>query len=107
MMVVKMDISDDKYKLKAMKSLSGFAGVDSISWDMKEAHKKLTIIGDIDPLDVLIKLRKHSHTELLLVGPVVIQSKTLLSSKTKLVVRFSRNQFETKQINSVKIHLVK
>ncbi|KAI3840210.1 hypothetical protein MKW92_001166 [Papaver armeniacum] len=66
MMVVMMDISDEKYKLKAMKSVSGFAGVDSISWDMKEALKKLTIIGDIDPVDIVTKLRKHSHAELLL-----------------------------------------
>ncbi|KAI3924790.1 hypothetical protein MKW98_031041 [Papaver atlanticum] len=71
MMVVKMDISDEKYKLKAMKSVSGFAGVDSISWDMKEAQKKLTVIGDIDPVDIVIKLRKHSHTELLLKMMVV------------------------------------
>ncbi|KAI3948214.1 hypothetical protein MKX01_014813 [Papaver californicum] len=69
MMVVKLDISDEKDKLKAMKSVSGFAGIDSISWDMKEAQKKLTIIGDIDPVDIVIKLRKYSHTELLLVGP--------------------------------------
>ncbi|KAI3884233.1 hypothetical protein MKX03_030266 [Papaver bracteatum] len=71
MMIVKMDISDEKYKLKAMKSVSGFAGVDSISWDMKEAQKKLTVIGDIDPVDIVIKLRKHSHTELLLKMMVV------------------------------------
>ncbi|XP_026444241.1 heavy metal-associated isoprenylated plant protein 39-like [Papaver somniferum] len=69
MMVVKMDISDEKFKLRAMKSVSGFTGVDSISWDMKEAQKKLKITGDIDPVDIVTKLRKHSHAELLLVGP--------------------------------------
>ncbi|KAI3928889.1 hypothetical protein MKW92_019481 [Papaver armeniacum] len=69
MMVIKLDISDEKYKLKAMKSVSGFAGVDSISWDMKEAQKKLTITGDVDPVDIVIKLRKHCNAELVSVGP--------------------------------------
>ncbi|KAI3891680.1 hypothetical protein MKW92_030138 [Papaver armeniacum] len=68
-MVIKLDISDEKYKLKAMKSVSGFAGVDSISWDMKEAQKKLTITGDVDPVDIVIKLRKHCNAELVSVGP--------------------------------------
>lgn len=35
--------------------------------DMKE--KKLTVVGDIDPVDVVSKLRKTWHTEILLVGP--------------------------------------
>ncbi|XP_061344056.1 heavy metal-associated isoprenylated plant protein 39-like [Gastrolobium bilobum] len=35
--------------------------------DMKE--KKLTVVGDIDPVDVVSKLRKGWHTEILSVGP--------------------------------------
>lgn len=34
---------------------------------MKE--KKLTVIGDIDPVDVVSKLRKTWHTDILTVGP--------------------------------------
>lgn len=35
--------------------------------DMKE--KKLTVVGDIDPVEVVSKLRKVWHTEILTVGP--------------------------------------
>ncbi|KAI3958584.1 hypothetical protein MKW92_042981 [Papaver armeniacum] len=74
-MVVKMDISDEKYKLKAMKTVSGFAGVDSISWDVKEAWKKLTITGDVDPVDIVVKLRKYCNAELVSVGPEKVPEK--------------------------------
>ncbi|MCL7026148.1 hypothetical protein MKW94_018547 [Papaver nudicaule] len=55
-MIVKLDIHDEKDKKKAMKSLSSFAEIDN-NW------------SNIDPVDIVIKLRKHSHAELLLVGP--------------------------------------
>lgn len=35
--------------------------------DMKD--KKLTVVGDIDPVHVVSKLRKAWHTEILTVGP--------------------------------------
>jgi len=35
--------------------------------DMKE--KKLTVVGDIDPVSVVSKLRKTWHTEIVTVGP--------------------------------------
>jgi len=35
--------------------------------DMKE--KKLTVVGDIDPVSVVSKLRKSWHTEIVTVGP--------------------------------------
>lgn len=44
------------------------AGIDSISMDMKE--KKLTIIGTVDPVNVVSKLRKYWPTaDLVAVGP--------------------------------------
>lgn len=44
------------------------AGIDSIAMDMKA--KKLTVVGDIDPVDVVSKLRKFwPTTEILTVGP--------------------------------------
>lgn len=35
--------------------------------DMKD--KKLTVVGDVDPVDVVGKLKKKWHTEILTVGP--------------------------------------
>ena len=42
-------------------------GIDSISIDMKE--KKLTVIGSVDPVDIVSKLKKKWYTEILSVGP--------------------------------------
>ena len=44
-----------------------YAGVESITMDMKE--KKLTVTGDIDPVDIVGKLRKLCHTDIVSVGP--------------------------------------
>ena len=48
-------------------------GVDSISMDMKD--KKLTVTGDIDPVDVVNKLRKLCSTDIVSVGPAKEEKK--------------------------------
>ncbi|XP_011035352.1 PREDICTED: FK506-binding protein 4-like isoform X2 [Populus euphratica] len=50
-----------------MKKVSSLSGVDSISMDMKD--KKLTVIGDVDPVHIVSKLRKLCNTEIITVGP--------------------------------------
>ncbi|KAJ6707281.1 HEAVY METAL-ASSOCIATED DOMAIN HMA-RELATED [Salix viminalis] len=50
-----------------MKTVSSLSGVDSISMDMKD--KKLTVIGDVDPVNIVSKLRKVCRTEIITVGP--------------------------------------
>lgn len=64
---MEVGVRDEKEKRKAMKAVSGLSGIDSISMDMKE--KKLTVIGGVDPIEVVNKLRKTWHTVIVSVGP--------------------------------------
>ncbi|KAL9665345.1 hypothetical protein QQ045_020764 [Rhodiola kirilowii] len=64
--VIKLAVHDEKDKQKAMKTVSGFSGIESLTMDMKD--QKLTIIGDIDPVDVIMKLRKYWHTKIVSIG---------------------------------------
>ncbi|KAK2653987.1 hypothetical protein Ddye_013843 [Dipteronia dyeriana] len=65
--VMKLELHDERAKKKAMRTVSGMTGVDSIQMDMKD--RKLTVVGDIDPVDIVSKLRKLCHTEIVSVGP--------------------------------------
>ncbi|KAK1408275.1 hypothetical protein QVD17_39911 [Tagetes erecta] len=70
--VIKVDVHDSDDRRKVLKAVSGLSGIESVSMDMKE--QKLTIIGDVDPVDVVGKLKKWCPN-ILTVGPAKEEKK--------------------------------
>ncbi|XP_021764872.1 heavy metal-associated isoprenylated plant protein 39-like [Chenopodium quinoa] len=67
-LVLQLDVHNDlNCKQKAINLVSSILGIDSISMDMKE--KKLTVVGEMDPVDVMKKLRKKYSAKIISVGP--------------------------------------
>ncbi|XP_078428441.1 heavy metal-associated isoprenylated plant protein 39-like [Wolffia australiana] len=65
--VVTVDVADDNEKRKAMMVVSVLSGINFMSMDMKT--KKMTVIGTVDPVKVVDKLRKRWNAHVISVGP--------------------------------------
>ncbi|KAK4729347.1 hypothetical protein R3W88_022335 [Solanum pinnatisectum] len=87
---LKLEVHDNKGKQKAMKAVSTLSGIETLSIDLKE--KKLTVIGDVDPVQVVGKLKKILlHPEILLVGPTKEPEKKMDESKVDELVKLYKN----------------
>ncbi|PNY12992.1 metal ion binding protein [Trifolium pratense] len=66
--VLKVDIDCLKCKKKLIKTVSSLQGIDKIEAD--EGKGTLTIIGDADPYDIIVRIRKAGkNAEVVSIGP--------------------------------------
>ncbi|OAY83663.1 heavy metal-associated isoprenylated plant protein 43-like [Ananas comosus] len=66
--VLKVDTSCPKCKQKIMQAVSALEGVDKI--EMDSAKSTLTVTGNVDPIDVIVRTRKVGrYAEVISVGP--------------------------------------
>ncbi|GLJ10202.1 hypothetical protein SUGI_0123940 [Cryptomeria japonica] len=89
-MVLQLTIEDEKRKRKALKVVAAVEGVDSVAVDMKE--KKMTVIGEADPVFVTARLRKFgfNFAELQSVGPAKDEKKEEEKPENPTVVYVQR-----------------
>nr|KJB34134.1 hypothetical protein B456_006G049200 [Gossypium raimondii] len=62
-----LTMTDEKTKQKAIEAAADIYGVDSIAADLKD--QKLTVIGQMDAVAVVKKLKKVGKVDLVSVGP--------------------------------------
>ncbi|MED6188275.1 hypothetical protein PIB30_084405 [Stylosanthes scabra] len=66
-------MTDDKTKKKAIEAAADIFGIDSIAADINE--QKITVIGEMDAVAVVKKLKKIGKVDILSVGPAKEEKK--------------------------------
>ncbi|KAL8050904.1 hypothetical protein ABFX02_06G110000 [Erythranthe guttata] len=62
-----LTMTDEKTRQKAIEAAADVLGVDSIAADMKE--QKVTVVGEMDAVAVVKKLKKVGKVDILSIGP--------------------------------------
>ncbi|XP_042439889.1 heavy metal-associated isoprenylated plant protein 39-like isoform X2 [Zingiber officinale] len=93
--VLNLDINDAKEKQKAMKVVSSLPGIDSIGIDVNE--KKMTVVGSVDPVSLVMKLRKSRHTDILSVGPAKDEEEKEEEEAIEVEVKEEKQEEEAKK----------
>ncbi|OAY30331.1 hypothetical protein MANES_14G022000v8 [Manihot esculenta] len=65
-LVLALQFHDENDRKKAMRAVCGLPGINSISADLN--GKKMTVIGDVDPVVIVKKLRKRHCTKIISFG---------------------------------------
>ncbi|PIN22273.1 Copper chaperone [Handroanthus impetiginosus] len=68
-----LTMTDEKTKQKAIEAAADILGVDSIAADLKD--QKLTVVGEMDAVAVVKKLKKVGKIDILSVGPAKEEEK--------------------------------
>ncbi|GFZ15335.1 copper transport protein family [Actinidia rufa] len=68
-----LTMTDDKTKQKAIEAAADIYGVDSIAADLKD--QKLTVIGEMDAVAVVKKLKRVGKVDIISVGPAKEEKK--------------------------------
>ncbi|PSS34318.1 Heavy metal-associated isoprenylated plant protein [Actinidia chinensis var. chinensis] len=93
-----MTMADDKTKQKAIEAAADIYGVDSIAADVKE--QKLTVVGEMDTVAVVKKLKKIGKVDILSVGPAKEEKKEEKTDEKKEESKDANNkQEENKEEN--------
>ncbi|KAL5720936.1 hypothetical protein ACHQM5_013559 [Ranunculus cassubicifolius] len=66
-------MADTKTKQKAMEAVADIQGVDSILAYTKDS--KLTIVGEMDPVQIVLKLKKIGNADIMSLEPAKEEKK--------------------------------